>query len=63
VGAGDSMVAGLAHAFVQKKSPDQALKLAVACGAGTAKQKGTQLFNPEELDKLMKEINVRTLDI
>ena len=63
VGAGDSMVAGLAHAFAQKKSPDQALKLAVACGAGTAKQKGTQLFNLEEIDKLMKEIKVRTLDI
>ena len=63
VGAGDSMVAGLAHAFAQKKSPDQALKFAVACGAGTAKQKGTQLFKLDELDKLMKEIDVKTLDI
>ncbi|MCF6202899.1 MAG: 1-phosphofructokinase family hexose kinase [Methylococcaceae bacterium] len=63
VGSGDSMVAGLAHAFAQKKTPDQALKLAVACGAGTAKQKGTQLFNPDEIETIMKEINVRTLDI
>lgn len=63
VGAGDSMVAGLAHAFAQNKSPEQALKQAVACGAGTAKQLGTQLFNPEELDDLMQETDVKTLDI
>lgn len=63
VGAGDSMVAGLAHAFAQNKNPVEALKLATACGAGTAKLQGTQLFNIDELDSLLKEIDVKTLDI
>lgn len=63
VGAGDSMVAGLAFAFAQNKSPEQALKLAVACGAGTAMQSGTQLFNGHELDGLSKEIRIKKLDI
>ncbi|NOR70782.1 MAG: hexose kinase [Methylomarinum sp.] len=63
VGAGDAMVAGLAHAFAQNLNPKQALKLAVACGSGTAKQPGTQLFNPEEINQLSKQLNVKTLDI
>lgn len=63
VGAGDAMVAGLAHTFAQKNKPSEALKLATACGTGTAKQSGTQLFNPDELDDLLKEITVKTLDI
>ena len=63
VGAGDSMVAGLAHAFAQNRNPSEALKLATACGAGTAKKPGTQLFNTDELEGLLKEIDVKTLDI
>ncbi len=63
VGAGDSMVAGLAYAFAQAKSPQQALIFAVACGAGTAKQPGTQLFNTSELSTLEKSIRLKTLDI
>ncbi len=63
VGAGDSIVAGLAYAFTQKQSPEQALKFAVACGAGTAMQAGTQLFNPDELKPLSEQITLKTLNI
>ena len=63
VGAGDSMVAGLALAFAQHQAPDQALKLAVACGAGTAKKPGTQLFNPKEIENLIQQTEIKTLDI
>ncbi len=63
VGAGDSMVAGLAHAFAQNKTPAEALKLATACGSGTAKQPGTQLFNIDDMNDLLKEIEIKTLDI
>jgi 6-phosphofructokinase 2 len=63
VGSGDAMVAGLAHAFNQQKSPSQALRLAVACGAGTAKKAGTQLFDVNELDGLMSMIEIKTLHI
>lgn len=63
VGSGDSMVAGLAYAFIQNISPEQALKLAVACGAGTAKQPGTQLFKTEDINGLLKQIKIKKLDI
>ncbi len=63
VGAGDSMVAGLAYGFADHNSPEQALILAVACGAGTAEQPGTQLFKAEDLDTLSTKIKVTTLDI
>lgn len=63
VGAGDSMVAGLAYAFSQNQTPAQALKFAVACGAGTAMQAGTQLFNISDLENLSQQIQIKTLDI
>lgn len=63
VGAGDSLVAGLAYAFSQNQKLERVLKLAVCCGAGTAKQPGTQLFNAAELDSLTKQISINTLDI
>lgn len=63
VGAGDSMVAGLAYSFAHKQSPEQALKLAVACGTGTAQQPGTQLFKAKEIEPLLNQISVKTLDI
>jgi len=63
VGAGDSMVAGLAYAFSQEQTPQQALKLAVACGAGTAKYPGTQLFTSEDIHDLSEQINIEILDI
>jgi len=63
VGAGDSMVAGLAYAFSQNQPPEQALKFAVACGAGTAIQAGTQLFNTDDLESLSTQISIKTLNI
>ena len=63
VGAGDAMVAGLAYAFSQNTSPEKALKLAVACGAGTAKQAGTQLFDSKDIKLFLQQIDCRTLDI
>ena len=63
VGAGDSMVAGLAQAFSLNKTPEQALKLAVSCGTETAKQPGTQLFNLQNVETLRKRLHVKILDI
>ncbi len=63
VGAGDSLVAGLAYAFATNKTAAEALKFAVACGAGTASKPGTQLFNTTELDDLLKQISITPLDI
>lgn len=63
VGAGDSMVAGLAYSLSLNTPLKEALKFAVACGTGTARQPGTQLFKPEELAQLASQVTVKTLDI
>lgn len=63
VGSGDSLLAGLAYAFATNKSPEQALKFAVCCGTGTAKQPGTQLFNLEDIASLSPQTTVKKLNI
>lgn len=62
VGAGDSMVAGLVAAFARGKSAEDALKLGIACGSATARHPGTELFVRDEIDPLVAQIEVRSLD-
>lgn len=63
VGAGDSMVAGLVAALAQQQSAMDALRLAVACGTGTALHPGTDLFNQADLELLLQKIEIDALDI
>ncbi len=63
VAAGDSVVAGLAYALNQQQTPENILKLAVACGTGTAKQPGTQLFTLEDVELFKQQVEIKTLDI
>ena len=63
VGAGDSMVAGLIAGFVRKLPLPDILRLAVACGAGTVQQPGTELFTTDTVTALAPVIEVRTLNI
>lgn len=63
VGAGDSLVAGLAYALSQGDDASEALKFAVACGAGTATKKGTQLFDSADINQLLEEIDIKILNI
>jgi len=63
VGAGDAMVAGMVAGFVSGFQDEDKLRQAVACGAGTAMQAGTELFDSKDLAKLMNEIVICSLDI
>ena len=63
VGAGDSMVAGLMFAFAQQHSAEYALRLAVACGTGTTRHPGTELFTQTEIGALLDATTVRRYDI
>ncbi len=58
VGAGDSMVGALVHAFSRGDTPEDALRLALACGSGTAAQPGTELFDPRALPDLLSRTQV-----
>ena len=44
VGAGDSMVAGIAYALEKKLSLPEAIRWGVACGTAATMNSGTQLF-------------------
>jgi len=63
VGSGDSMVAGLVAAFARGQRPEEALRLAVACGSGTAAQPGTAIFSYNDLNALLRQTEVTLLDI
>ena len=63
VGAGDSMVAGLIAGFVRKLPLPDILRLAVACGAGTVQQPGTELFTTDTVTALVPTIKIRKLGI
>ncbi len=62
VGAGDALVGGLVAAFAQGKSPAEALRLGVCCGSGTVSKPGTKLFHRDDIDRLLPNVEIHTLD-
>lgn len=63
VGAGDSMVAGLVAGFSLNKSPQDALRYGIACGAGTVIHPGTELFAADEISNFRQQVIIEVLDI
>jgi 6-phosphofructokinase 2 len=63
VGSGDSMVAGLVAGLSRGQSANEALRLAVACGSGTAAQPGTAIFTYDQATELLRHTEVTSLDI
>jgi len=63
VGAGDSMVAALVAAFAHELTAADALRLGIACAAGTVSQPGTALFTSADVENYLPDISVRRLDI
>lgn len=58
VGAGDSMVAGLAVALARGLGPVEALRLATAAGTATASLEGTQVCSAEGVAALLPQVTV-----
>jgi 6-phosphofructokinase 2 len=56
VGAGDSMVAGIVQSLANQRTMREALAFGVACGAAATLHAGTELFHPEDVEKLYKEV-------
>lgn len=61
IGAGDSMVAGIVWGLSRRDSMQDALCKGIACGAATASQKGTSLGSLEQVNQLLKEIQLREI--
>lgn len=59
VGAGDSMVAGLVWTMSQGKTPVEMVQTGVACGSAATLNRGTDLFDRAEVERLLKWIQQR----
>jgi len=57
VGAGDSMVAGIAAMLLKQKTLKEALAFGVACGSAATMNEGTRLFNRSDAEQLYKIIS------
>lgn len=62
VGAGDSMVAGMTAAFSRNASAQEVLRLGIACGTGTVRHPGTELFSVDDIAELAPQTVILTLD-
>jgi sugar/nucleoside kinase (ribokinase family) len=61
VGAGDSFAAGLAVGLVRGLDLPEALRLASAAGAATARSPGTGLGRPEDVVALAPRVSVDSI--
>ncbi|RTL60029.1 MAG: 1-phosphofructokinase family hexose kinase [Sphingobacteriales bacterium] len=61
VGAGDSMVGGIAWMLEQDKSLLEVVRFGVACGTAATMNTGTQLFKTEDVYKLYEWINQHSI--
>jgi 6-phosphofructokinase 2 len=52
VGAGDSMVAGMVHQLAKGASLPEVVRMGVACGTAATMNPGTELFKPEDAERL-----------
>ena len=61
VGAGDSMVAGLAMALQHGASVADAARQATAAGSAAVMTDGTELCRPDDIDRLLDLVGLETL--
>ena len=62
VGSGDALLAGYLSARYGHQPPDKALALAVACGAANTQRFGAGVFDPSDVEALMRRVEVVSED-
>ena len=62
IGAGDSLVGGLVWGLDQGFTLPEALGWGIACGAATASQSGTAVGRRDQVEELVKLVNITPLD-
>ena len=58
VGSGDALLAGYLSAVYGHQAPESALALAVACGAANTQRFGAGVFDPSDVESLMRRVEV-----
>jgi 1-phosphofructokinase family hexose kinase len=61
VGSGDAFLAGLVAARYSGRSPEDALRFAVACGAESVQHFGAGVLDAREVDRLVADVTVERL--
>ena len=56
VGAGDSMVAGIAFMLERERPLEEVIRFGVACGSAATMNEGTQLFNATDVQRLFEQL-------
>ena len=62
VGSGDALLAGYLSALYGHQPPEAALSLAVACGAANTQRLGAGVFDPSDVEALMRRVEVVAQD-
>ncbi len=63
VGSGDAFLAGYVAARYQGSSPEDCLRFGVACGAESTRRLGAGLVDPREVDRLVGEVEVTSMQL
>jgi len=56
VGAGDSMVAGIAYMLERERPLEEVIRFGVACGSAATMNEGTQLFKADDVQRLFDQL-------
>jgi 1-phosphofructokinase family hexose kinase len=62
VGSGDAFLAGFVSARYGDKPAEECLRFAVACGAESTQHFGAGVLDPREVERLLPEVRVETLE-
>ncbi|WP_217923544.1 1-phosphofructokinase family hexose kinase [Miltoncostaea oceani] len=62
VGSGDALLAGYLSARQSHQPPEAALALAVACGAANTQRFGAGVFDPADVESLMRRVEIVSED-
>ncbi len=62
MGSGDAFVAGYVAARYARKPEEECVRFAVACGAESTQHFGAGVLDPREVERLVPEVRVETLD-
>ena len=63
VGSGDAFLAGYVSSRYAGHPPEDCLRFAVACGAESTRRLGAGLIDPREVDRLLGEVELRSLEL
>jgi 1-phosphofructokinase family hexose kinase len=63
VGSGDAFLAGFVACRFEGRSPDECLRQAVACGAESTQHFGAGTIDPEEVRRLLSQVEVIELEV